>query len=254
MGQKPTRVSFAMRMGGGPLSAGMIFGLFLVVTGTALFIDNLDIVPFRASRMIWPMALLVYGLVSAIRTSSIAVRVWGGAAATGGSLMILRELDLIQFRGNVLWPLVLIAAGVVMLIYRMHWQPLASRMNPGASNESRSSEHTLREFALFSQVKRRVQSPAFEGGELSATFGGIEIDLRHAEISNEDRRVILEATTAFGGIEIRVPEHWRVSVEGTAVFGQFEDKTIPPRPEPGVTTPVLVIRGGVAFGAVVLMN
>ena len=258
MGEKRQRFEFVMKFGEGPIKPGMIFGLLLVIAGTLMFVDNLDIFPFHAAKMIWPVALITFGLMSAVRARSLAVQVWGGAAILGGVLLMLRELDILHIRGNILWPLALIACGIVMLVHRLQWSFMdrftTGRGSVGSSSESHSTDHRLQEFALFSQVKRRVESPAFEGGQLSATFGGIEIDLRRAVIANEAQRIILETNAAFGGIEVRVPEHWRVSVEGSAVFGQFEDKTIPPRPEPGVIVPVLVIRGGVAFGAVVLLN
>ncbi|HXJ39832.1 MAG TPA: DUF5668 domain-containing protein, partial [Bryobacteraceae bacterium] len=74
MGDKQkTGMSLETRPGGWPLTPGMIIGLFLVLAGTLLFVDNLDILPFRASRMIWPGALVAYGLASAWRTTSIAV-------------------------------------------------------------------------------------------------------------------------------------------------------------------------------------
>ncbi len=259
MNSSRQRVQFDMRFGDSPVKPGMILGMFLVIAGSLMFVDNLDILPFSATKMIWPAALVAYGAMTAMRTTSLTVRIWSGAAILGGILLGLRELGVLHIHGNVLWPLALIAAGVVMLVHRLQWAPFIDKFsnsgtNFGSSSESHSTEHRLREFALFSSVKRRVESPAFEGGELSATFGGIEIDLRRAEISNEARRVVLETNAAFGGIEIRLPEHWKVSIEGSAAFGQFEDKTIPPRPEPGIQAPVLVIRGGVAFGAVVLLN
>ena len=34
----------------------------------------------------------------------------------------------------------------------------------------------------------------------------------------------LELTAAFGGIEIHVPEHWRVVVKGMPIFGAWENK------------------------------
>ncbi len=259
MDEQRQRIRFDRRFCEGPVKPGMVLGMLLVIAGSLMFIDNLAILPFRAAGMIWPVALLAYGVLMAIRTPSTAVRIWSGAAILGGILLILRELGLLHLRGNILWPLALIAAGVVMLIHRLQWRPFMDTFargatNVGSSSESQSTGSRLNEQALFSQVKRRIESQTFEGGTLTAAFGGIEINLRRAEISNETRRVVLETNAAFGGIEIRVPEHWKVSVEGNAVFGQFEDKTLPPRPEPGVISPVLVIRGGVAFGAVVLMN
>jgi hypothetical protein len=219
-----------------------------------LFIDNLEILPFRASRLIWPVVLVTWGTMAGLRTRSLAVRIWCGTAVLAGILIALREFNVLHIHGDILWPLALIATGIVLLLYRLRWREFEQRMNIGSSSRSRGSEHQAREFALFSQVKRRISSGAFEGGEVAATFGGIELDLRHADVSNADHRAFLEANALFGGIEIRVPEHWRVAVEGNAIFGQYEDKTIPPRPEPGVVAPVLVVGGGVAFGAVVLMN
>ena len=108
--------------------------------------------------------------------------------------------------------------------------------------------------AIFSSVKRRIETPKFEGGELSSVFGSIAIDMRWAAMAAPDRQAVIEANTAFGSIELRVPDTWRVRLQGNAVFGAYEDKTIPPRPEPGVEAPTLVIRGGTAFGSVEIRN
>ena len=259
MVEKPHRISLDLRTGGGPLSGGplsggMILGIFLVLCGTLLFIDNLDVLPFSAFALIWPLSYIVGGTIFGMRTGSLAVRIWSGAAVLGGILLLLREFGVLHIRGSIVWPLGLISAGVVMLIYRLNWTPRADRISFAATHDSKSSEHRLNEAAVFGGVKRRVESAAFEGGELTAVFGGIEVDLRRSALAGDPPRTILEANAAFGGIEIRVPETWRVAIEGTAVFGQFEDKTIPPRPEPGIVPPVLIVRGGVAFGGVVLMN
>jgi alkanesulfonate monooxygenase SsuD/methylene tetrahydromethanopterin reductase-like flavin-dependent oxidoreductase (luciferase family) len=64
----------------------------------------------------------------------------------------------------------------------------------------------------------------------------------------------VDANAAFGAIKLRVPETWRVVVHGDAVFGAFEDKTVPPRPGPGIDPPILIITGNAAFGAVEIEN
>ena len=119
---------------------------------------------------------------------------------------------------------------------------------------SRIDSAFLQEFALFSSLKRKVDTQAFEGGEVSSVFGGVEIDLRKAAISSASGQAILEASAAFGGIEVRVPETWNVVLQGTAVFGAYEDKTISARRETGLPLSTLVIRGGTIFGAVVVEN
>ena len=39
-----------------------------------------------------------------------------------------------------------------------------------------------------------------------------------------------------------------------AVFGAYEDNKIPTRTEPGIEFPMVVIRGGTVFGAVIVRN
>jgi hypothetical protein len=99
------------------------------------------------------------------------------------------------------------------------------------------------------------------GGELVSVFGSIEIDFRGANIAltvpadtnaAPVRRAEIEATAVFGSVEIRVPQTWRVVKNGTGVFGSYEDKTLPSRPEPGVEQPTLFIHGGAVFGSVTI--
>jgi len=110
------------------------------------------------------------------------------------------------------------------------------------------------ESIVFGGAERRVESQNFEGGKVEAVFGGMELDLSGAAITSPDRRAILEVNAVFGGIEIRVPRTWRVEKKGSAVFGGFDDKTFPPRPEPGVEPPTLVIRGAAVFGGIEVKN
>jgi hypothetical protein len=108
----------------------------------------------------------------------------------------------------------------------------------------------LQESVVFASLNRRVDTQQFEGGKVDAVFGSIELDLSEASISSPDRRASLEANAVFGGIEITVPRTWKVIMKGAAVFGGCDDKTVPPRPEPGFDPPTLVITGAAVFGGV----
>jgi predicted membrane protein len=65
-------------------------------------------------------------------------------------------------------------------------------------------------------------SRSFKGGQLTAVMGGVEIDLRHAEVG--EKPAVIEATAIMGGIEIKVPENWVVKDDTFAIFGAAEDK------------------------------
>jgi len=87
-----------------------------------------------------------------------------------------------------------------------------------------------------------------------AVFGGIEVDLRRASISPARAEVVIDANATFGGIEIKVPETWLVICRGFGLFGGYEDKTIPPKPQEGAAVPRLVITGYAVFGGVSVRN
>jgi hypothetical protein len=82
-------------------------------------------------------------------------------------------------------------------------------------------------------------------------FGGVQLDLRKAGTKLPE--VFLDITAAFGGVEIKVPETWAVSMRVTSIFGGYDDKTH--APAPGATpAPVLVVTGATIFGGLGVKN
>jgi hypothetical protein len=108
----------------------------------------------------------------------------------------------------------------------------------------------LEEWAVFGGSQRRVDSQDFKGGEVSAVFGGVELDLRPAVIIQDE--VVIEADAVFGGIDIQVPENWNVIVEGHGIFGGYDDKTLHTMREDA--RPRVIVTGTAAFGGVVIKN
>ena len=64
----------------------------------------------------------------------------------------------------------------------------------------------------------------------------------------------MEANALFGGIEIRVPETWNVTVRGAGIFGGYEDKTMDSRAAPDAKQPHLIINGFAIFGGVTIQE
>lgn len=70
--------------------------------------------------------------------------------------------------------------------------------------------------AVFDGIELKNRAKAFKGGSMLAWFGGIEVDLRDAELAPGAR---LSAHTLFGGIEITTPPSWRVESNAKALAG-----------------------------------
>jgi predicted membrane protein len=233
--------------------------LVLIAVGTILFLDNLGLVPFANIRAYWPLAIAVFGVTLLMRARTACALVWAGTMVAIGVLLTLGNLGILPVTIGSLWPIFLIAAGVSMLFKRTPWngprtwsRRWPERFHAGA--RVRGSFRNLDENAVFSSVNRRIDSPNFERADLNCFFGELKLDLRGAGISAPVREAVVETNVAFGAIKLRVPETWKVVVSGSAVFGAYEDRTVPPRPGPGVDPPTLIVNGSAAFGAVEIDN
>ena len=71
--------------------------------------------------------------------------------------------------------------------------------------------------AVFDGKDLRSRSKAFRGGSMLAWYGGIDADLRDAELAPGGARLSVGAL--FGGVSIRVPAGWRVERSMKTVAG-----------------------------------
>lgn len=116
-----------------------------------------------------------------------------------------------------------------------------------------SATRELKIDVIFGGIDRRITTDRFEGGKLAAVFGGLDLDLRDAQTQLD--QIVLHADAVFGGIDVMVPDTWEVDVQGTGVFGAYDDQTHPPvAPADGSAPPLLIVKGGAVFGGVTIRN
>jgi len=229
---------------GNRVGPSLVFGALLIGIGTILLLDRFEILEARDIFHYWPAILVVIGVLNLLKRDCVGSRVGGAIMTVVGGVLLLDRLDLWHVRFRDVWPLILIAIGL-LLLWRAIEGPRAAR------GISASSSSRLNEFAIFGGVERRISSQDFEGGQACAVFGGVELDLRPAEMRGNQATV--EANAIFGGVEIRAPESWNVIIQGVGVFGGYSDQTR--HPAPGAS-PVkeLIVRGGAVFGGVEVRN
>jgi hypothetical protein len=115
------------------------------------------------------------------------------------------------------------------------------RAVPSRGNEE-SDEFAL--VAVRDGIELKSRAKAFRGGSMLAWFGGIEVDLRDAELAPGAR---LSAHTLFGGIAIKTPPSWRVESNVKALAGGVDART-PAKDDPDA--PVLTLDGMAVFGGI----
>jgi predicted membrane protein len=243
---------------------GMVWGFAIVLVGVALLLDHMGVLPFGQVYRFWPLILVLFGLMNLSTQSS---RGFGIVLIVAGAVLQLKNLGLIHLSFADLWPLAIIAVGLLLI-----WGSLESRgvtrkkpkidwTAPGAAeafrkrivDASTNTDTSLNAVAIFGNCERRFTGRHFQGGKATSIFGGMELDFRDADIDDE---AVLEVSCVFGGVEIRVPETWYVHSRSLPVFGGFEDKTRQARIEQSADTKrkTLIVTGLVVFGGVEIMN
>ena len=184
----------------------------------------------------WPALLVAAGdFTLAARPPSV---IRGTILTAVGTLLLLFTTDVLH--GNAwayLWPSAVILTGVVIVA---RW---SGRTLPRAT----ADEAVVRSTAIFGGPKLVSTARHFQGAWLTAIFGGITLDLRDAVPAPGGATV--NATVAFGGIDLLVPRGWRISVRSTSIFGGLEDKTdytaAPPDDAPVLHVDAVCVFGGV---------
>jgi hypothetical protein len=96
--------------------------------------------------------------------------------------------------------------------------------------------------AVTDGVKLQSRAKSFRGGSLLAWYGGIELDLREAELAPDAR---LTANAIFGGIDVKTPPGWRIESNVKGLGGGVDTPKV--ADEEG---PVLALDGRAVFGGI----
>lgn len=228
---------------GAQLGGRLVFGLALMTVGALWTLDNLFGIDSSAIISWWPSLLVLFGLMKLTGLGTDRRLVPGAIFTSAGLLLLGNKLQLPWWHIGLsdLWPLMLIFFGVSVVMRSLRAPDAAA----GADDDS-----YVRSFALMGGVTRRNRSDAFRGGDLSAMMGGVELDLRDAQLANG--RAAIEVFAMWGGIEIIVPPDWRVESEVSPIMAGYEDNT---RLDPGVEPAgVLVVRGFAVMGGIEVRN
>ena len=243
------------------LTGRMIAGGILIALGVLFTLDNFGVVDAGDVFRYWPLFLVGFGLLKLAQARHPDQRVAGAALMGIGSILLLRTLHLVSFHMRDVWPIVLVIGGGLLV-----WRSL-QRRDPGAVLASARGQlpnqesggapvegaggYVLNEFAFLGGGERKIRTPDFRGGEVTAIMGGFEIDLRGAGIVGDE--AVLEVFTLWGGVEIRVPEDWIVQIQATPILGGISETVTGPTVPAGSSSGPrkrLVIRGTAIMGGV----
>jgi len=240
----------------------LLLGALIMGAGVVLLLDQQGILSAdRVFNYFWPAVLIAGGIVTLVGCRGRGGRgLWGFLMLGWGILLLLSNLGIGHFRFESIWPLAVIGVGIAMIYQatsgrgscadgapRPQWMDY---INPWSRSGSEDSD--LNHVAIFGGFNKRSTTQAFRGGKLIALCGGFQIDLRKAEMEGDT--AMIEAVAVMGGGEIKVPEHWQVSMDGIGIFGGYSDESTQQLPAPGAPSKKLIVKGVAILGGVVVKN
>ena len=182
-----------------------VVGIILVLIGAVFLLDNLGFdvyIPYYLFS--WPAIFVVLGVINLISGSGRSALVFFGLAA----IFYLHHYRIVSI--GEMWPLILIVIGLSFIF----------RKRPAPKNISETDDNYFDEIGIFGGTERKYVSESLKGGKITCIFGGSEIDLRG---SHAQDGAVIEIFCMFGGVELMLPEDWKVNMDATAIFGGFSD-------------------------------
>lgn len=227
---------------------GFWVGVALVFVGGGLLLDAFGFAGFDEFIGTWWPSILMFIAVAQLATGSGSI-VGSGILFSVGALLQLSEFGILPGGfWSAFWPIVLILIGLSIIGKRLKKKTIHSES--GSIGRISVDGSRVNKSAVFGGAGVRVASTDFTGGELTAVCGGIECDMRDAQI--QGKVAMLSVTAICGGVEIRVPEHWNTVVAGTPIFGGIDDKTVRKPFDPNA--PTLHIDATIVFGGIELRS
>ncbi len=221
-------------------------GFLLIAAGVLLSLFDKEVLlpEYRPIVFSWQSAIIILGLFF-LFSSYIRKRIVGIGLIVVGAVLLAQKMQIdswgiISFKS--FWPSFLIGGGCAFLFVTIFNQKNKKTLRkPGEKgNESQhvysgrwEKSHTKNDMGyinrnyVFGGSNEKIDFRSFKGGEINCIFGGMELDLTDAALSEGINT--LEINAVFGGIVIIAPVEWKIEINQSQVFGNFIDH----RPKPG---------------------
>ena len=192
------------------MSGQRFVGILIVIFGIGLLLQQFDLFDFTTILANWwPIFFILVGIIQ-IWTNGMQAIIPALIFLIVGIMLLINiwiEFNLWQ----ILWPFLLIMFGLSIIFSRREWKQ--------ALDEADEIHLTT----FLSGIESKNGSKNLSGGSVLSVLGGIQLDLRHAQLT--ENGAVLNVTTILGGVELIVPEDVHVEIKGTPILGGWENKT-----------------------------
>lgn len=210
-------------------TAQALIGTLIIAIGAVALLNRLDVIDVGLGELLatwWPLVIVLIGGMGLANVP----RAWPApaAVAAAGGLLLAGNLGAVDGGlWSLAWPVAIIVVGLSFL---------------ARAGTARDDDRHITATAIWWGSQHRPLTQDFRGAQLSVLMGGVDLDLRNAQIVE---RATVRAFAMWGGIDIKVPPTWRVEVTGLPLLGGWENRAKAPA-DP--LAPVLVVRAIALMG------
>ena len=210
----------------------------------------------KISKIFWGIALIAIGGIFALNAFGVTdikvffdgwwtlfiivpclVGIFSDREKTGSIIGLLSGVFLLLCCQNVLgfdmlWKLAVPAIIVIIGLKLIFGAVFGDKAIKMLESSKQKGDNIKTGCATFSGQDMNFDGEKFDGAEISAIFGGVKCDLRHAIIEKD---CAITASAIFGGIDIYLPDNVNVKISSNSIFGGVSEEKHRPYVEGAVT-------------------
>jgi len=193
----------------------LIWGILLIVIGLIIGLNSLGIADINLFfDGWWTLFIIVPSLIDIIKEPrKTESYIW----LIVGVILLLCAQDILKFElvGKLIFPVILVGIGLSLLLKDKVESKVKEKIK--TLNQDGLEEY----YATFSGQEINLKGEEFKGASLNAIFGGIDLNLSETQIQKD---TLINITSVFGGVDIKVPSNVNVKVKSTSIFGGVDNK------------------------------
>ncbi len=195
--------------------SNILWGIVLIILGIVWGLNALEIAKINLLfDGWWTLFIIVPCFIDLFKEKN---KIGNLVGLLIGILLLLACRDIISFKliWKLAFPIFLVGLGLSIIFKDLFNNKIKEEMKK--INKGKQKEY----FAIFGSEEINLDKEEFTGCELSAVFGGVNLDLTNAKLKED---VIINASAIFGGIDIIVPKDINVKIVSNCIFGGASDE------------------------------
>ena len=231
----------------------LFFALFVLLVGGLLLTSRLLVWDVSFWEILWPSALMMFGLQGVFRKFSFA----GIGCTLFGGYFLLENLGITQLNlaGELIFPILIVIFGLSLLADALRkpkkpkFRILHNGKSVGSGDKNTKSSfttdvHSFECSLSFGENTHYIELPLLQQGDISCSFGELTVDLSGCEEVFRNCRI--DANCSFGELILLVPRRFRVEPDSSTAFASLEIVG-QPDPEP---KGVIRLDANISFGEI----